>query len=106
MKLILIYVTHSDEDEAKKMSNHLINRRMIACANIFPINSVYIWEGKPVSDGEYVSILKTRKEYWKKVKEEVEKMHPYDVPCILKIKIKTNKKYKDWIFEMTKPIDQ
>lgn len=106
MELILVYVTHSNEEEAKKISDHLIKYKMIACANIFPITSVYIWEGQAVSDGEFVSILKTRKENWTIVKEEVEKMHPYELPCIIKINIKANKKYKEWIYEMTQPPDQ
>lgn len=101
MKAILIYITHASESEAKKISTHLVSNRFVACANIFPINSVYFWDGKLNSDNEYVSILKTRKENWKKVKKEIENIHTYEIPCIIKIPIKANTKYIEWIYSMT-----
>jgi len=54
------------------------------------------------SANEIVSILKTKKENWKVVKEEIEKLHPYDVPCIMKIEVEANESYENWIQEETK----
>ncbi|GAG37193.1 unnamed protein product, partial [marine sediment metagenome] len=44
----------------------------------------------------------TKEENYNKVKEEVKKLHSYDVPCILKIKAEANEEYNDWINKETK----
>ncbi|NOQ55699.1 MAG: divalent cation tolerance protein CutA [Nanohaloarchaea archaeon] len=31
------------------------------------------------------------------VKSEIEKIHPYDVPCIMRIDVKANESYENWI---------
>ncbi len=72
---------------------------MVACGNIFPMKSAYWWEGKIQSDDEYISIVKTTTAMWQRVKEEVEKIHPYDVPCIMKIEVEANEAYEKWIEE-------
>jgi len=36
---ILVYITHETENAAKKISDYLLNKKLIACANIFPITS-------------------------------------------------------------------
>lgn len=102
MKFIVIYITHKNLKEAKRVANHLIKQRLVACANYFPIESAYWWKGKIVNAKEVVSIVKTRTENWNKAKKEVEKIHPYSVPCIMKIEVEANKKYVDWIHEETK----
>jgi uncharacterized protein involved in tolerance to divalent cations len=50
---------------------------------------------------QIVSPVKTKKENWQKVKKEVEKIHPYDVPCIMKIEVEANNEYFDWIKKET-----
>ncbi len=98
----MIYVTHQNKDEAKKIGNYLLDNKLIACANYFPIEAAYWWNGAIESDDEIVSLLKTRKENWEKVRDVIEKIHPYDVPCIIKIELKANEKYEQWILESTK----
>jgi len=58
---------------------------------------LYWWKGKIEDSKEVVSILKTKKENWKSVKSEVEKVHPYDVPCIIKLNVEANESYDSWI---------
>ncbi len=102
MSFILIYVTHENEEQAKKITTHLLQKKLIACANFFPINSVYWWKGKIEHSPEIVTILKTKKENWDKVKSEIEQIHPYETPCIMKITVEANKEYEQWISKETK----
>lgn len=95
--MIIIYITNPSEEEAKKIAHHLIEKRLIACANIFPITSVYRWKGKVNDDKEFVLLAKTKPELYNKVKTEVESIHSYDCPCILKIPAEANKQYDDWV---------
>lgn len=97
MKFIIIYITHANLKEAKKVGEALLRDKLIACVNYFPIESAYWWEGKITNSKEIVSIVKTKKENWTKVKKAVEAIHPYNVPCIMKLDVESNKAYADWI---------
>lgn len=100
--MTLIYITCKDNKEAEKISKHLLEKRLIACANLHPIRSLYWWEGKIQEDNEVVVIAKTLEKNYNKIKEEVKKIHSYDVPCILKIDAEANESYDKWVKEEVK----
>jgi periplasmic divalent cation tolerance protein len=95
--MIFVYITNPSEKEAKKIATMLIDQKLIACANIFPVSSIYKWEGKVVDEKEFVLIAKTAEKNYGKVVEEVEKIHPYKIPCITKIPVTPNEKYSKWL---------
>lgn len=97
MAFLLVYVTHPDEATARRVAEHLVHERLAACANIFPITSAYWWQGAVQREGEWVSVLKTRLELESKVEEAVQKIHPYEVPCILRFEVRANEAYEQWI---------
>ncbi len=99
MPFIIVYTTHPDEQSANKISSELIQKKLVACANIFPMQSAYWWQGNIENGNEYVSILKTIQENFDKVKLEIEKVHKYEVPCIMKIEVEANESYEKWIRE-------
>lgn len=98
--MILIYITCKDKEEAKKISQHLLKKRLIACANMFPIRSSYWWKGEIEETKEFVIIAKTLEEKFLEILEEVKKIHSYEIPCILKIRVEeVNEEYLKWIKE-------
>jgi periplasmic divalent cation tolerance protein len=102
MAFIIVYITYPNIEEANKIVSHLINKKLIACANIFPVKSSFIWKGKVDNSDEVVSVAKTRRENWEKVKAEVKKMHSYEIPCILKIEAEANNEFEEWVNKETK----
>jgi periplasmic divalent cation tolerance protein len=103
MSFSVIYTTHPDKATAEKIANQLLEERLIACANIFPITSAFYWNDACQNDAEFVAIVKTRKKLVKKVESRIAELHPYDVPAILQWKVKANKAYEKWIKEETTP---
>ena len=101
MSFTIIYITHPDKQTAERISSSLVNRKLVACANIFSIKSMYWWNGKVENEDEWVSIVKTRSENTKAVEKEVLAIHPYEVPCILSMVVNANSAYEDWIHEQT-----
>ena len=97
MGFIIIYVTYPNIEEANKAITHLLEKKMIACANTFPIKATSCWTGKIEECDEIVAILKTKKESWKEVKSEVKKIHSYKVPCIMKLGVEANEDYESWV---------
>ncbi|HJO02166.1 MAG: divalent-cation tolerance protein CutA [Candidatus Woesearchaeota archaeon] len=100
--MIIVYITCKDEQEAVKISKHLLNKRIIACSNIHPIRSMYWWNKKIEDEKEFALIAKTKEKNYKNIKEEVKKLHSYDVPCILKIDAGANENYAKWVNEIVK----
>lgn len=101
MALVLVYVTNPSLVVARRITRHLLKKKLIACANLFPasIYSMYLWKGKLAQGKEYLCILKTSQGKFKQVKAEIEKMHPYEVPCIIKIQASANKAFEKWVKE-------
>jgi len=97
MKNIFVYVTVPNRKVAEKISSHLLEKRLVACLNAFPVRSMYRWKGKIEKASEIVLVLKTIEKNYSKVKKEIEKLHPYSVPCIAKIKVEINSVYGKWI---------
>ena len=100
--MILAYITCKDLKEAKKISSHLLSRRIIACANIFPVKSMYLWKGKIKGESETVIIAKTQEKNFRKLESEVKKIYSYKIPCILKISADGNREYINWIKRETR----
>jgi periplasmic divalent cation tolerance protein len=102
MGIIIIQVTYPNIDEANKSISTLLNKNLISSANTFPIKSTSKWTGEIKEVDEISVFLKTREENWEKVKSEVKEIHPYEIPCIIKIKAEANKAYEDWVKKQTK----
>lgn len=96
-KSILIYLPCTNEAEARKISRHLLEKRLIACANMFPISSIYRWKGKIREENEVVLLLKTLEEKYPVLQTEVEAIHSYKIPCISKIPVTFNVLYQRWV---------
>lgn len=100
--LVFLYVTNSSIENAKNLAKHLLEKRLIGCANIFPINSMYWWNDKIESADEVVLIAKTTVEKAELAQNEIESIHPYDIPCVIKLNADPNDKYLEWIKEQLK----
>ena len=97
MGFIIIYVTYRTLKDARLVSLHLLERKLIAGSNIFPISSFFWWQGNVTEDGEYVSLFMTRKENWSLVCAEIRKMHPYDIPAMIRFDVSANPDLESWI---------
>ena len=95
--MTIAYIICKDKREAQSISIHLLKKRLIACANIFPVNSLYWWHHRIVNESENVIIAKTNGKNFRKIVGEVKKVHSYKIPCILNINTKANKDYEDWM---------
>ncbi|NQV08275.1 divalent-cation tolerance protein CutA [Candidatus Woesearchaeota archaeon] len=95
--MIIIYITNPTKEKAKEIAKHLLDKKLIACANLIDSNSLYKWEGELKDENEVILLAKTTEDKFEEVKKEVKKIHPYDIPCILKIPAEANKEYSEWL---------
>lgn len=95
------YLTCKDSKEAEKIAAHLLKKKLIACANMFPVKSTYWWKGKITKNTETAILLKAPKKNMEAIEQEIKKIHSYTVPCISFIDISVNKECEQWIREST-----
>lgn len=95
----IVLCNTSSLSEAKTIACKLIEDRLAACVNIIKNEcSLYFWEGKIQEECEYQMIIKTKKEFFEKIKENIELSHSYKVPEIISINIADgNSSYLNWI---------
>lgn len=102
--MVFLYITNESLEAAQKLARHILEKRLIGCANMYPITAMYWWKGEIAEGGEYVLIAKTTEEKWKEARAEIEKVHPFETPCIVKLDADPNDKYLQWIqSELVKP---
>ncbi|MAG17861.1 MAG: divalent-cation tolerance protein CutA [Candidatus Diapherotrites archaeon] len=95
--MILLYITSSSKEEAEKISNTLLDEKLIACANIIESKSIYNWKGKRENSKEFIIFAKTSEEKINAAEKKVKELHSYEIPCIIKFPINANSEYSEWI---------
>lgn len=94
----MAYVTTPDRRTARNIARAIVDRRLAACANFWPIESVYRWRGKREETTEFVIVFKTRAAIVPRLIREVRRMHPADVPCVVSYRMgPALAEYLDWI---------
>lgn len=83
--MIIIYSTFPSEASAKKVCKELLNERVCACVNIWPIRSMCFWNGKLQNKKEFSVFFKAKKEKREVLKARIKEMHPYKTPAIIEI---------------------
>jgi periplasmic divalent cation tolerance protein len=92
-------VTCASREEAHKISERLLAKRLIACVNILSkVESRFWWKGNLDSAEEFLMTMKTVKSNFKKIEAEVKRSHSYEVPEIIAVPIVLGSRdYLDWI---------
>jgi periplasmic divalent cation tolerance protein len=84
MEMIIVYATFASEDQAREIAQSLLEKHLVACANILAGHqSIYRWQGKVEQATEVAAIFKTRHALFEAVENHIKSLHSYDVPCIV-----------------------
>lgn len=101
--MIIAYVTCGSESEAKALGSNMVRQKLAACANYFPIKSIFSWKQELKEEHEYVLLLKTRNSLLGQLEEEIKKLHSYETPCIIAIAPESvSKEYSKWVKDSTR----
>lgn len=99
-KAVIILSTFSTEESAAEIGKKLVEKGLCACVNFTRIRSIYSWKGKVEDQPEYIAFFKVSKDLGEALKDELAKLHPYDVPEVVEIKISdVSKPYLSWLEE-------
>ena len=95
--MLCVTVTCKNKGEAERVAGVLLEKRIVACVNLFPVSSVFLWKGKVEKAEEYMVSCKTVSEKLAAVQKEIKKLHSYDLPVISSWEEKTTADVEKWI---------
>lgn len=105
MDEIVVLITTPSKAEGERIGQILVEKKLAACANIFsPISSIFSWQGKVCREEEALMIIKSRRDCFVPLAEEVKRHHSYSVPEIIALPLVEGAlDYLKWIRENTQP---
>jgi periplasmic divalent cation tolerance protein len=78
--LCLVLTTESSPERAERLAEALLERRLVACVNLFPVRSRYRWAGRMERSDEVQLLLKTSPERLNALQAAVMELHGYETP--------------------------
>jgi periplasmic divalent cation tolerance protein len=99
----IVLTTAGSEQEARKIANTLVERRLAACVNILPqIESVYRWKGEIDSAIEWLLIIKTSAGKFAALRDAIIELHSYEIPECIVLQVEDGSlPYLQWLDEST-----
>ena len=98
-KNVLVVFVTCPPGKAQALAAALVKSRVAACVNILAaVQSIYRWKNKLQNDRESLLVIKTTAARYKKLESIVLKLHPYELPEIIAVKLaRGHKPYLNWI---------
>lgn len=97
-KAVIVISTFSGETEAADIGRRMVAKGLCACVNLVKGRSIYAWKGKVEDQEECIALFKTPKGSAKMLKQELARVHPYEVPEIVEIKMSdVSRPYLSWL---------
>ncbi|MGQ0445210.1 MAG: divalent-cation tolerance protein CutA [Beijerinckiaceae bacterium] len=99
----LVMTTCGDKPEAELIAARLVEGRLAACVQMFPIASVYRWEGAVERADEWMLFCKIKANGYANVEAAIRAAHTYSNPEIVEVQIENGAAaYFDWIASATR----
>jgi periplasmic divalent cation tolerance protein len=100
-EFVIAFSTFPEAEIARKIAHELVENAIVACANIVPsVESIYFWKEKVETSAEVLAIFKMTAARYSEFESRLRKLHPYDVPEIVRLNIAGgNPDYFLWIEE-------
>lgn len=96
---IQISMTTESSEDAEKIAKSLLEKRLTGCVQIVgPITSIYWWNGNIENSQEWLCLVKSREDLYKKLEKAIKQIHPYQTPEIVATPIVTGSiEYLKWL---------
>ena len=99
----IVLTTCDDRALAKLIARTLVEKRLAACVQILPIDSVYAWAGQIQDSAELMLLCKIKRADYDDVAAAIRAQHSYTTPEIIEIPIEAGSaEYFAWIDDVTR----
>lgn len=96
--MVFIYTTCATLDEAKRLGRLMVESKMAACVDLWPIQSMYNWKGKFEDIQQIMLMITTLESKLQAVDDLISNNHSYATPLIAGVDVRrVNHEYKEWL---------
>ena len=94
--LVLALTTEENAERAQKLAEALLERHLVACISIHPVQSFYRWEGALQCSHEAQLLMKTSAQHLEALRLTVSELHSYNTPEWLCWPVTASQAYGAW----------
>ena len=94
--LVLALTTEASAERAQQLAEALLERHLVVCVSIYPIQSFYRWEGALQASHEVQLLMKTSAQLQDALRTAVLELHSYDTPEWLCWPVTASPAYGSW----------
>jgi periplasmic divalent cation tolerance protein len=98
--MVICYLTCAHKKEATKISQALLENKLIACARQSQVSSSYWWDGKINHDDEVLLMMESLEDKFDEIEKVVTNLHSYDEYVLTAVPVlKTTPGVHAWLDE-------
>ncbi len=97
-----VRTTLPDRAAADSLARSLVETGLAACVQVLgPVKSTYRWQGRVEQAEEWLCLIKTGPRHCDALVRAIERIHPYEVPEIVRFDIAgSSDRYRAWLEEV------
>jgi periplasmic divalent cation tolerance protein len=85
---IVVLMTAPNADEAMRIAEMLIERKLAACVQVLPpLTSIYVWKGEVERASEILLVAKSTRAKFAELESAMHAIHSYETPEIIALPI-------------------
>jgi len=98
----VVMTTAASVEEAQKITDSLLEKKLAACVQLINISSHYFWDNTICNSPEILLLIKCKASLYSQIEECIKSDHSYDVPEIICVPILNGAPpYLNWIDEVS-----
>jgi len=96
---LLVLCTVPTAEVAAGLARALVEARLAACGNVVPgLRSIYRWQGRVEDEAEVLLLLKTTRQAFPALRDELLRRHPAQVAEVLALPVEAGSTaYLEWL---------
>jgi periplasmic divalent cation tolerance protein len=102
MKLITLLLTCANEEEAQKISDALLDKKLAVCARSIDVKSTFWWQGRRENTSEVQLIIDSTEAKFDEIETTVRSLHSYKTFVLTAYPVlRASAGVEDWVKEIT-----
>jgi len=99
MAHLQIVTTVGKREDAERIAETLVQKRLAGCVQIVgPNSSIYWWKSRMEKAEEWLCLIKSEETLYHNVEETIKRIHPYETPEIIAVPIVAgSRNYFEWL---------
>ncbi|MBM5800348.1 MAG: divalent-cation tolerance protein CutA [Cyanobacteria bacterium K_DeepCast_35m_m2_023] len=101
--VIVAVTTEASPGQAEALARALLDRRLVACVSLRPLQSLYLWQGRLEQADEVQLLLKSDAARLAALQQAVHALHSYETPEWLWWPVSASAAYGGWLQAVLNP---